>query len=67
MPQSADLNIHLQDQFVDIIELYANYFVKLSAKSHSPKNITVAVFKANLEKLKPVSYTHLTLPTIYSV
>ena len=45
MPQSADLNIHLQDQFVDIIELYANYFVKLSAKSHSPKNITVAVFK----------------------
>jgi len=52
MPQSADLNIHLQDQFVDIIELYANYFVKLSAKNHSPKNITVAVFKANLEKLK---------------
>lgn len=52
MPQSADLNIHLQDQFVDIIELYANYFVKLSAKSHSPKNITVTVFKANLEKLK---------------
>ena len=39
-------------KFVDIIEVYANYFVKLSAKNHSPKNITVAVFKANIENLE---------------
>ena len=52
MPQSADLISSIQDQFVDIIEVYANYFVKLSAKNHSPKNITVAVFKANIENLE---------------
>ena len=52
MPQSTDLISSIQDQFVDIIEVYANYFVKLSAKNHSPKNITVAVFKANLENLE---------------
>ena len=52
MPQSTDLISSIQDQFVDIIEVYANYFVKLSAKNHSPKNITVAVFKANIEKLE---------------
>ena len=52
MPQSTDLISSIQDQFVDIIEVYANYFVKLSAKNHSPKNITVAVFKANIENLK---------------
>ncbi|WP_440693076.1 hypothetical protein [Candidatus Pelagibacter sp. HIMB1695] len=52
MPQSTDLISSIQDQYVDIIEVYANYFVKLSAKSHSPKNITVAVFKANIENLE---------------
>ena len=52
MSQSTDLISSIQDQFVDIIEVYANYFVKLSAKNHSPKNITVAVFKANIENLK---------------
>ena len=52
MPQSTDLVSSIQDQFVDIIEVYANYFVKLSAKNHSPKNITVAVFKANIENLE---------------
>ena len=52
MPQSTDLISNIQDQFVDIIEVYANYFVKLSAKNHSPKNITVAVFKANIENLE---------------
>ncbi len=52
MPQSSDLISSIQDQFVDIIEVYANYFVKLSAKNHSPKNITVAVFKANIENLE---------------
>ena len=52
MPQSTDLISSIQDQFIDIIEVYANYFVKLSAKNHSPKNITVAVFKANIENLK---------------
>ena len=52
MPQSTDLISSIQDQFVDIIEVYANYFVKLSAKNHSPKNITVAVFKANIENLE---------------
>ena len=52
MPQSTDLISSIQDQFIDIIEVYANYFVKLSAKNHSPKNITVAVFKANIEKLE---------------
>ena len=52
MPQSTDLLSSIQDQFVDIIEVYANYFVKLSAKNHSPKNITVAVFKANIENLE---------------
>ena len=39
MPQSTDLISSIQDQFIDIIEVYANYFVKLSAKNHSPKNI----------------------------
>ena len=52
MPQSTDLISSIQDQFVDIIEVYANYFVKLSAKNHSPKNITVAVFKSNIENLE---------------
>ena len=52
MPQSTDLISSIQDQFIDIIEVYANYFVKLSAKNHSPKNITVAVFKANIENLE---------------
>ena len=52
MPQSTDLISSIQDQFVDIIEVYASYFVKLSAKNHSPKNITVAVFKANIENLE---------------
>ena len=52
MPQSSDLISSIQDQFVDIIAVYANYFVKLSAKNHSPKNITVAVFKANIENLE---------------
>ena len=52
MSQSTDLISSIQDQFIDIIEVYANYFVKLSAKNHSPKNITVAVFKANIEKLE---------------
>ena len=52
MPQSTDLSSSIQEQFVDVIEIYANYFVKLSAKNHSPKNITVAVFKANIENLE---------------
>lgn len=52
MSQSTDLISSIQDQFVDIIKVYANYFVKLSAKNHSPKNITVAVFKANIENLE---------------
>ena len=52
MAQSTDLISSIQDQFIDIIEVYANYFVKLSAKNHSPKNITVAVFKANIENLE---------------
>ena len=52
MPQSTDLISSIQDQFIDIIEVYANYFVKLSVKNHSPKNITVAVFKANIENLE---------------
>ena len=52
MPQSTDLSSSIQEQFVDVIEVYANYFVKLSAKNHSPKNITVAVLKANLENLE---------------
>lgn len=52
MPQSTDLSSSIQEQFVDVIEVYANYFVKLSAKNHSPKNITVAVFKANIENLE---------------
>ena len=52
MPQSTALSTSIQEQFVDVIEIYANYFVKLSAKNHSPKNITVAVFKANIENLE---------------
>ena len=52
MSQSTDLSSSIQDQFIDIIKVYANYFVKLSAKNHSPKNITVAVFKANIENLE---------------
>ena len=52
MPQSTDLSSSIQEQFLDVIEVYANYFVKLSAKNHSPKNITVAVFKANIENLE---------------
>lgn len=52
MSQSTDLNADLQNQFVDILELYANYFIKISAKNHNPKNITIAVFKANVKNLK---------------
>ena len=52
MSQSTDLSSSIQDQFIDVIKVYANYFVKLSAKNHSPKNITVAVFKANIENLE---------------
>ena len=52
MYQSTDLNADLQNQFVDILELYANYFIKISAKNHNPKNITIAVFKANVKDLK---------------
>ena len=52
MYQSTDLNADLQNQFVDILELYANYFIEISAKNHNPKNITIAVFKANVKNLK---------------
>ena len=52
MSQSTDLNADLQNQFVDILELYANYFIEISAKNHNPKNITIAVFKANVKDLK---------------
>ena len=52
MYQSTDLNADLQNQFVDILELYANYFIEISAKNHNPKNITIAVFKANVKDLK---------------
>jgi hypothetical protein len=52
MSQLTDLNADLQNQFVDILELYANYFIKISAKNHNPKNITIAVFIANLKDLK---------------
>lgn len=52
MSQLTDLNADLQNQFVDILELYANYFIKISAKNHNPKNITIAVFKANVKSLK---------------
>lgn len=52
MSQLTDLNADLQNQFVDILELYANYFIKISAKNHNPKNITIAVFKANVKDLK---------------
>lgn len=52
MSQLTDLNANLQNQFVDILELYANYFIKISAKNHNPKNITIAVFKANVKSLK---------------
>ena len=52
MSQLTDLNANLQNQFVDILELYANYFIKISAKNHNPKNITIAVFKANIKILK---------------
>ena len=52
MTQLTDLNADLQNQFVDILELYANYFIKISAKNHNPKNITIAVFKANVKDLK---------------
>jgi len=50
--QQQRLNNDLQDQFVDILELYANYFIKLSAKNHNPKNITFAVLRANVKNLK---------------
>ena len=50
--QQQRLNDDLQDQFVDILELYANYFIKLSAKNHNPKNIIFAVFRANVKNLK---------------
>lgn len=50
--QQQRLNNDLQDQFVDILELYANYFIKLSAKNHNPKNITFAVFRGNVKNLK---------------
>ena len=49
MSQSTDLNADLQNQFVDILELYANYFIKISAKNHNPKNITIEVYKANVK------------------
>lgn len=52
MSQLTDLNADLQNQFVDILELYANYFIEISAKNHNPKNITIAVFKANVKDLK---------------
>jgi len=52
MSQLTDLNADLQNQFVDILELYANYFIEISAKNHNPKNITIAVFKANVKNLK---------------
>ena len=42
------------------------YFLPRHGRGHfvSPSNIN---FRANIDALKPVSYTHLTLPTIYSV
>ena len=52
MSQLTALNADLQNQFVDILELYANYFIEISAKNHNPKNITIAVFKANVKNLK---------------
>jgi len=34
------------------IGIICNYFIKISAKNHNPKNITIAVFKANVKDLK---------------
>ena len=59
MSQSTDLNADLQNQFVDILELYANYFIEISAKNHNPKNITIAVFKANVKDLKKLKIKEL--------
>ena len=34
-----------------ILGFYTNFFVKLSAKNHTPKNITTAIFSTNIKNL----------------
>jgi len=34
-----------------ILESYTNFFVKLSVKNHTPKNITTAIFSTNIKNL----------------
>ena len=52
----------LQDQTANFLLKYVGNFV--SCSSHFPSQTISTQFKRSV---KPVSYTHLTLPTIYSV
>ena len=50
-------------------KIYAKFGVEIyvAAKQGEPDPESNSALKFVLERAKPVSYTHLTLPTIYSV
>ena len=51
-------------------KIAANFAAEFStalANTDAPTNVAEDNVKENLTRFRPVSYTHLTLPTIYSV
>ena len=41
----------LEIESTKILESYTNFFVKLSVKNHTPKNITTTIFSTNIKNL----------------
>ena len=65
------INRHILDsaQIVDIIDKKSKSCIDLGSGSGLPGIVLAIILKKRGSKIKfgPVSYTHLTLPTIYSV
>ena len=53
----------VEGQMAEAIEDFADFQLHVRGRAEA----TVRGYRADLRDLAPVSYTHLTLPTIYSV
>ena len=69
LPQIACYAVELKQVFLSILRNACLFMGKVDTNEYIPKiNISVSYFYEDIWiKIKPVSYTHLTLPTIYSV
>ena len=50
-----------------MVEMVNELSMKLIYKYHQKSKVNQKVISSSITYIKPVSYTHLTLPTIYSV